>query len=83
VADSDRPNLGLQIYGDIETKQVEANASHWHQLREWQIFIYAEAFTPDQLLNSSPPPAKRPIRIRAILASYASALFYPEPRPIC
>jgi hypothetical protein len=75
MADSDRPDLGLQVDGEIETKQVEVDASHWHQLRELQIFIYAEVYTPDQLLNPPPPPAKRPIRLRAILASYACALF--------
>jgi hypothetical protein len=75
MADSDRPDLGLQIYGEIETKQVEVDASHWHQLRELQVFMWTGAFTQEELLNPPPPPAQRPIRLRAILASYARALF--------
>jgi AraC-like DNA-binding protein len=77
MADSDRPNLGLHVYGEIETKQIAVDASHWEQLRELQVFLYFETLS---LGSPTPtlPPAKRPIRLRAVLASYASALFVLE-----
>jgi hypothetical protein len=75
MADSDRPDLGLQVDGEIETKQIAVDATHWEQLRELQVFMYADAAF---LGSKGLPPAKRPIRLRAILASYASALFNVE-----
>ena len=73
MADPDRPVLGLHIDGEIETKQIEVDASHWDQLRELQVFMYADAM---ELTSLTPlPSSRRPIRLRAVLASYACALF--------
>lgn len=75
--DLDRPTFGLYVDEEIEAALHEVDTSYFKQLREMQVFIYADV-APLGFLNPQAPSPKRPARVRAILDSYARALFHGE-----
>jgi hypothetical protein len=77
MKDSDRPDLGLEIYEQIEVAQNEIEKSYWEKLKP-----LAVTDTQSLLLTidptTAPPIPKRPIYLQRLLTSYACDLFDAE-----
>jgi hypothetical protein len=70
--DLDRPNLEPQADEEINVALHEIDKTHWARLRAMQM---GPGPGPIIIWGAQPRPPKRPVQLRAILHSYAQALF--------
>jgi|SRR5271157_2098929 len=74
---SDRPNLGLDVFAQLEREFDHIDKQYWQKLREMQEqTLLSELAYP--FLTQKPKPSKRPAQLSIVLRSYAETLFYVE-----
>ncbi|MGA2371769.1 MAG: hypothetical protein ACLPPV_14060 [Candidatus Korobacteraceae bacterium] len=78
--DTDRPDLGEQLFEDITVEMHHQDEIYWAELHKLKVMrgVLGQSHPLIGPLLPAPPPPKRPIQLSTILRRYADALFYIE-----